>query len=1001
MTLENRLLTYWKNSLSDAMRASVDVSPANSYQPLNEFFSSGRIDEPITSRLFEKEEVKKNKEKGITLRDSPDWERLKRVPVILSLFKVNPIPDNLQYMGNRKSLYPFWIQGTLLRSGELRVPDEYFPLVPREYLSPIGNELHDYVFSTVDEIDQAAALRREPIDQWATYIKYIEQVFTQLTEQSLSSYQTDGHLVVKETTIVVPDKEVGAAIAIVDLYKHLLEEASTPPLLHQFVSLEQKQPNREPIGVNQFMDAHIGHLGQMGNSFPLSISQRKSLYTFLSSSDSRVFAVNGPPGTGKTTLLQSIVANEVVLAAIKGEEAPLILACSANNQAVTNINESFVKADSNLGSLKDRWLPNFSGYASYLPANDKTEKELTSLNFIKLGKLPGTFTDMENSDYVARGKDLYLEKGNSYLNQNYVQVSEVVDALQREIVGIKVSLEQAQMLWKKLNGQIDLFHPSFTTTPDLNQCYDITFWQGLRQELESTEEKVKQYFEREPFFRKLFCFFSLARWVRERELEVKSLFRDFILRKEGLQYRSKVKLQEFFHQRIETIIDICKSLQAWNTWKSANSIVHNPPNDEQAMWEIEYAKLKGKNKLGYFFDEVDLSLRHKAFHLAIHYWEGRWLMAMTDRTDPNNGRGGRMENWQTRAMLTPCFVSTFFMAPKFFSYSKAAGYRDDKSVKWESPPLTSFIDLLIVDESGQVSPEIGTAIFGLAKKAVIVGDVKQIEPVWSITPKMDMGNLLRHKIIMNVEEPLHRTLSDNGFLSSNGSIMKMAQHACDVFDPSNKMKERGMMLLEHRRCFDEIISYCNDLAYEGMLKPMKGKAKAGQLFPPMLLIHSEGNSQVHHKDRSNDSEAEQIKKWLTANRTKIESHYNSDATKPNKPIEEIVAIITPFKGQKRLLINKLKSSGVNVSKMKIGTVHALQGAERDIILFSPVYGEGDVSVMFFDRDNKPNILNVAVSRAKESFIVFGNERIFNPKSHSPSGKLIKYLVRNHEVPLTK
>jgi superfamily I DNA and/or RNA helicase len=41
--------------------------------------------------------------------------------------------------------------------------------------------------------------------------------------------------------------------------------------------------------------------------------------------------------------------------------------------------------------------------------------------------------------------------------------------------------------------------------------------------------------------------------------------------------------------------------------------------------------------------------------------------------------------------------------------------------------------------------------------------------------------------------------------------------------------------------------------------------------------------------------------------------------------------------------------------------------------------------------NKPNMLNVAVSRAKDSFIVFGNERIFNPKSNCPSGILARYL----------
>jgi superfamily I DNA and/or RNA helicase len=77
--------------------------------------------------------------------------------------------------------------------------------------------------------------------------------------------------------------------------------------------------------------------------------------------------------------------------------------------------------------------------------------------------------------------------------------------------------------------------------------------------------------------------------------------------------------------------------------------------------------------------------------------------------------------------------------------------------------------------------------------------------------------------------------------------------------------------------------------------------------------------------------------------------------------------------------------------MKIGTVHALQGTERPIILFSMVYGKGDSATMFFDRDNKPNMLNVAVSRAQDTFIVFANTAILNKKAKTPSGILANHL----------
>jgi superfamily I DNA and/or RNA helicase len=55
---------------------------------------------------------------------------------------------------------------------------------------------------------------------------------------------------------------------------------------------------------------------------------------------------------------------------------------------------------------------------------------------------------------------------------------------------------------------------------------------------------------------------------------------------------------------------------------------------------------------------------------------------------------------------------------------------------------------------------------------------------------------------------------------------------------------------------------------------------------------------------------------------------------------------------------------------KIGTVHKFQGAQFEVILFSPVIHSSKNSSSFINR--KPNLLNVAVSRAKQQFIVVGN-----------------------------
>ena len=83
--------------------------------------------------------------------------------------------------------------------------------------------------------------------------------------------------------------------------------------------------------------------------------------------------------------------------------------------------------------------------------------------------------------------------------------------------------------------------------------------------------------------------------------------------------------------------------------------------------------------------------------------------------------------------------------------------------------------------------------------------------------------------------------------------------------------------------------------------------------------------------------------------------------------------------------------GLGAENITVGTVHALQGAERPIILFSSVYDTRHPSGNYFF-DQGYNLLNVAVSRAKEAFIVVGNRCVFNPSRDTPSGNLAKLLL---------
>jgi hypothetical protein len=382
--------------------------------------------------------------------------------------------------------------------------------------------------------------------------------------------------------------------------------------------------------------------------------------------------------------------------------------------------------------------------------------------------------------------------------------------------------------------------------------------------------------------------------------------------------------------------------------------------------------------LGQVLDVLD-ELRYRLFLIAGRYWEARWLI--TIKTLLASGQDLHAKSpracesrFRRFAMLTPCMVATFYQAPKVFTWW-------DRNAQ-ASVPLFETIDLLIVDEAGQVSPEVGAATFALAKRALVVGDVHQIEPVWGASPFVDAANLREVGI-----EPSGEEVGEDGwaFRASRGNLMSLARCATAL----TCEHDRGLFLSEHRRCVPEIIRFCNELVYQGRLQPLR-PAATDRILPALGWAHIVSAAVASGGSRSNPGEAKVIADWLARHRRDLEERYGA-------PLEEIVAVITPFAAQRFSLDKAFRELKIAV---RTGTVHTFQGAERPVVLFSSVYSFSDArQALFFDRG--PNLLNVAVSRAKDSFLIFGDMRIFDPTKVSlPSGKLARLAFEAEDGEIT-
>jgi len=353
------------------------------------------------------------------------------------------------------------------------------------------------------------------------------------------------------------------------------------------------------------------------------------------------------------------------------------------------------------------------------------------------------------------------------------------------------------------------------------------------------------------------------------------------------------------------------------------------------------------------------------------------------------------------------------------------------------------IDLLVVDEAGQVPMTLGGLALLLAKRCLAVGDRDQLEPIWEIEAEDDtalfktLANLPKHEL-----SPAE--FAQMGWDCHSGSLLTLVQ-AYTPWSPYHDTLQRGLYLLEHNRCPIEIISYCDALSYQGQLRckitshyvsdnqavyaPLLHHAHepwGGRLIDKMSVFQCQnrrlnpGNPLPHpisliehdHDDkangsRTNEDEATLILEWLDQNFEALTKGRGKDGT--DTPIADRVALITPFTAQARKIFaqaldfewahsvlhkkhviqlfnpdRKTKTLDGRNKTLTIGTVHSLQGAEVDIVLFSNVYGRESAGNLTF-QDRNPQIMNVAVSRAKQAFVLFANRHfIAGIKTDQPS-----------------
>lgn len=269
-----------------------------------------------------------------------------------------------------------------------------------------------------------------------------------------------------------------------------------------------------------------------------------------------------------------------------------------------------------------------------------------------------------------------------------------------------------------------------------------------------------------------------------------------------------------------------------------------------------------------------------------------------------------------------------------------------------------LFDMTIIDEASQCNVAISLVPIIRGGKLMLVGDPQQLNPVILLDELTNQKLRRRYHV---ADEYDYR----------KNSIYK-TYLACDAVSDE-------VLLRNHYRCNKEIIGFNNKKYYNSKLKIC---TKSEERNPLVYLNVKSGETQLKN---TSPAEVEQITEYAQMNKDKS------------------IAVITPFVNQKMLIEKAMKEN--HLDNLVCGTVHAFQGDEKDVVLFSTALSERTHEGTYQWLKSNKELINVATSRAKDKLVLLADdeqlERLHAGQQDDDLYELVQYIKTNGQSQITE